>query len=78
MCTTAQIKPFLASLHTELKTRDLAVLRAALAEDGAGVGQLALCLSHSVPNSISVFFSPGACCQLRRARERPERGGRTP
>mgnify|MGYP007024429096 CR=1 FL=1 len=51
---------FLKTLPSALPPYDLAVLRAALEEDGAGLGQLARRLSSAVPNSISVRFAPGA------------------
>ena len=53
-------KRFLHTLPTALPPHDLTILRSALEEDGAELGQLARRLSSTVPNSISVSFAPGA------------------
>ena len=75
----AKAKPLLNHLRTELKADEVTTLRAQLAMDGAGVGQLARALSHAIPNAISVFFDPAGkesaqasrvrayACELRRA-----------
>ena len=54
----AKAKPLLNHLRTELKADEVVTLRAQLAMDGAGVGQLARALGHAIPNAISVFFDP--------------------
>ena len=54
----AKAKPLLNHLRKQLATDEVATLRAQLAMDGAGVGQLARALSHAIPNAISVFFDP--------------------
>ena len=54
----AKAKPLLNQLRKQLAADEVATLRAQLAMDGAGVGQLARALGHAIPNAISVFFDP--------------------
>jgi len=56
----AQVKPLLLSLSNELPLGAMATLRAELAANGNGVGQLGSTISDAVSNAISVFFNPAA------------------